>query len=167
MSSLSGTEPHDICTDGPNNNEGNTEINVQLIMHSRECMWYIPVVRNHREYFHMTSRRPYWYSKTTKWWPCWLPKPFLWELNSFLMQTLSFVLINLHRCGTCGTWMKTLYSPLSVHLCLATTHDTVPILISVFPSTLFGLYVQSGMCGSVPKMCDILKTSRYPSFSLA
>ena len=116
MSSLSGTEPHDICTDGPNNNEGNTEINVRLIMHSRECMWYIPVVRNHREYFHMTcmwyipvvqnhreyfhmmSQRPYWYSKTMKWWPCWLPKPFLWELNSFLMQTLSFVLINLHRC---------------------------------------------------------------------
>ena len=26
------------------------------------------------------------------------PKPVLWELNSFLMQTLSFVPINLHRC---------------------------------------------------------------------
>ena len=34
----------------------------------------------------MTSRRPYW-----------CPKPVLWELNSFLMQTLSFVPINLHR----------------------------------------------------------------------
>ena len=30
--------------------------------------------------------------------PCWCPKPVLWELNSFLIQTLSFVLINLHRC---------------------------------------------------------------------
>ena len=30
--------------------------------------------------------------------PCWCPKPVLWELNSFLMQTLSFVPINLHRC---------------------------------------------------------------------
>ena len=28
----------------------------------------------------------------------WCPKPVLWELNSFLMQTLSFVPINLHRC---------------------------------------------------------------------
>ena len=39
------------------------------------------------ECFHMTSRRP-----------CWCPKPVLWELNSFLMQTLSFVSIHLHRC---------------------------------------------------------------------
>ena len=39
------------------------------------------------ECFHMTSRRP-----------CWCPKPVLWELNSFLMQTLSFVPINLHIC---------------------------------------------------------------------
>ena len=46
----------------------------------------------------MTSRRPYWCPKTTKRRPCWCPKPVLWELNSFLMQTLSFVPINLHRC---------------------------------------------------------------------
>ena len=39
------------------------------------------------ECFHMTSRRP-----------CWCPKPVLWEMNCFLMQTLSFVPINLHRC---------------------------------------------------------------------
>ena len=39
------------------------------------------------ECFHMTSRRP-----------CWCPKPVPWELNSFRMQTLSFVPINLHRC---------------------------------------------------------------------
>ena len=35
--------------------------------------------------------------KTMKRRPCWCPKPILWELNSFLMQTLSFVPINLHR----------------------------------------------------------------------
>ena len=50
------------------------------------------------ECFHMTSRRPYWCPKTMKRRPCWCPKPILWELNSFLMQTLSFVPINLHRC---------------------------------------------------------------------
>ena len=50
------------------------------------------------ECFHMTSRRPYWYPKTMKRRPCWCPKPILWELNSFLMQTLSFVPTNLHRC---------------------------------------------------------------------
>ena len=50
------------------------------------------------ECFHMTSRRPYWCPKTMKRRPCWCPKPVLWELNSFLMQTLSFVPINLHRC---------------------------------------------------------------------
>ena len=50
------------------------------------------------ECFHMTSRRPYWCPKTMKRRPCWCPKPILWEMNSFLMQTLSFVPINLHRC---------------------------------------------------------------------
>ena len=50
------------------------------------------------ECFHMTSRRPYWCPKTMKRRPCWCPKPVLWELNSFLMQTLSFVPRNLHRC---------------------------------------------------------------------
>ena len=50
------------------------------------------------ECFHMTSRWPYCCPKTMKRPPCWCPKPILWELNSFLMQTLSFVAINLHRC---------------------------------------------------------------------
>ena len=50
------------------------------------------------ECFHMTSRRPYWCPKTMKRRPCWCPKPVLWELHSFLMQTLSFVPIYLHRC---------------------------------------------------------------------
>ena len=31
------------------------------------------------------------------------PKPILWEFNSFLMQTLSFVPINLHRCWSATT----------------------------------------------------------------
>ena len=48
-----------------------------------------------KECFHMTSRRPYWCPKTMKRRPCWCP---MWELNSFLMQTLSFVPIHLHRC---------------------------------------------------------------------
>ena len=46
----------------------------------------------------MTSRRPYWCPKTMKRRPCWCPKPVLWELNSFLTQTLSFAPINLHIC---------------------------------------------------------------------
>ena len=46
------------------------------------------------ECFQMTLRCP----KTIKRRPCWCPKQILWELNSFLMQTLSLVvLINLHR----------------------------------------------------------------------
>ena len=48
--------------------------------------------------FLMTSRRPYWCPKTMKRRPCWCPKLILWELYSFLMQMLSFVPINLHRC---------------------------------------------------------------------
>ena len=51
------------------------------------------------ECFLMTSRRSYWCPKTMKWRPYWCPKPVLWELNSFLMQTLSFVPINLHICS--------------------------------------------------------------------
>ena len=63
------------------------------------------------ECFHMTSRRPYWCPKTIKRRPCWCSKPILWELNSFLMQTLSFVSINLHRC-----WPRELKS--SIHCIL-------------------------------------------------
>ena len=35
----------------------------------------------------MTSRRPYWYSKTMKGRPCWCAKKIIWWLNSFLMQS--------------------------------------------------------------------------------
>ena len=48
------------------------------------------------ERFHVTSRQPYWCSKTRKWRPCWCMKPTLWELNSFPMQTFPLVSINLH-----------------------------------------------------------------------
>ena len=37
------------------------------------------------ERFHMTSRRPYWCSKTVKLRPCWCTKTILWEFNSFLI----------------------------------------------------------------------------------
>ena len=43
-------------------------------------------------------RRAMLVSQTMKRRPCWCPKPVLWELNSFLMQMLSFVPKNLHRC---------------------------------------------------------------------
>ena len=48
--------------------------------------------------FHMTAWRPYLCPKTMKRRPCLCPKPVLRELNSFLMQRISFVPINLHRC---------------------------------------------------------------------
>ena len=58
--------------------------------------------------FHMTSRRPYCCPKTMKRRPCWCPKVVLWELNSFVMQTLSFVPINLHRCWS-REWKHSVY----------------------------------------------------------
>ena len=50
----------------------------------------------------MTSQRPYW-----------CPKTILWELNSFLMQTLPFVPINLHRC-----WPREWKHSIDSHECL-------------------------------------------------
>ena len=41
--------------------------------------------------FFTTSRQPYLCPKTMKRRPCWCPKPLLWELNYFPMQTPSFV----------------------------------------------------------------------------
>ena len=38
----------------------------------------------HIERIHMTSRRPYWFSKTMKRRPCWCSKQNLWGLDSFL-----------------------------------------------------------------------------------
>ena len=39
----------------------------------------------------MTSRRPYWCSKTMKRRPCWCTKKILGELNSFLVPTQSII----------------------------------------------------------------------------
>ena len=62
------------------------------------------------ECFHMTSGGhigvPF---KTIKRRPCWCPKPLMWELNSFLMQTFSLVPINLHRCQPCE-WKRFIVS---------------------------------------------------------
>ena len=71
---------------------------------STDSIW----VSQYIECFHMTSRRPYWCPKTMKRRPCWCPKPILWELNSFLMQTLSFVPINLHMCWP-REWKHSIY----------------------------------------------------------
>ena len=76
------------------------------------------------ECFHMTSRRPYWCPKTMEGRPCWCPKtmegrpywcpktmegrpywcpkPVPWKLNSFFVQTFSFVPINLDP----GCWPR-------------------------------------------------------------
>ena len=67
-------------------------------MANEACLRWRRSLNNSMECFHMTSRRPCWCPKTMKRRPCWCPKPILWELNSFLMQTISFVPINLHRC---------------------------------------------------------------------
>ena len=47
----------------------------------------------------MTSWQPYWCSKTMKRRPCLCTKTILWELNSFLMQMLSFVPMNCIDAG--------------------------------------------------------------------
>ena len=53
-------------------------------LHCEHSIYLYPEI----ERFHVTSRPSYWCSK-----------PILWELNSFLMQTLSFViLMSLLRC---------------------------------------------------------------------
>ena len=87
-------ENNGICFDGMNNYTGACVPGFKGKNCSIEC-------------FHMTSRRPYWCPKTMKRQPCWCPKPILWELNSFLMQTLSFVPINLHRCWPCE-WKRSI-----------------------------------------------------------
>ena len=58
---------------------------------------------------HLTSRRPYWYPKTIKRRPCWCRRQILWELNFFLMQTLSSVSINFHRCWP-REWKRSIHN---------------------------------------------------------
>ena len=52
---------------------------------TRVCIRSINQSNRSMERFHMTSRRPYWCSKTMKRQPCLCSKQVLWELNSFLM----------------------------------------------------------------------------------
>ena len=47
------------------------------------CVIVFSVVVNRA--FQMTSRQPYWCSKTMKWRPRWYTKTTLWELNYFLI----------------------------------------------------------------------------------
>ena len=66
---------------------------VQNLLHFDARIWLHFHVKTHKsplfstqiDCFHMTSRRPYWCTKTMKWRPFWCTKPILWELNSFLM----------------------------------------------------------------------------------
>ena len=87
--------------------------------------------------FQITSRRPYCCPKTIKRRPCWCPKPVLWEWNSFLMQTLSFAPINMHRCWLCE-WKRSIpgrikvYPPCSIPSIVA-TEDLPMTVCTVVP----------------------------------
>ena len=61
-----------------------------------------------------------------KWRPCWCPKPVLWELNSFLMPTLSFVPMNLHT-GHVGenALFATSTFPIMYPICAPSTHPQI------------------------------------------
>ena len=60
------------------------------------------------ECFHMTSRGQYCCRKTMKRRPLLCPEPILWELNTFVMQMLSFVPINLHKCWS-REWKRSIW----------------------------------------------------------
>ena len=68
-------------------------------LHCEHSIYLYPEI----ERFHMTSRPSYW---------CF--KPILWDLNSFLMQTLSFViLMSLLRCWP-SEWKRSILISLSL-----------------------------------------------------
>ena len=48
------------------------------------------------EYFHVTSRPPCWCPQTKERRTCWCPQLVLWELNSILILTFSFALVEKH-----------------------------------------------------------------------
>ena len=73
------------------------------------------------ERFHMTSRRPCWCSE-----PGW---ENVWELKSFLMQTLRFVPINLHRCWP-RVWK---------HSCKKNLKFAIVILLTAYTAWLLDL----------------------------
>ena len=102
------------------------------------CLWRRALVRLFAwlsfsiECFHMTSRRPYWCPKTMKRRPCWCPKPVLWELNSFLMQTFSFVRTYLHRCWP-REWKHSILKRLS---CLCNLQKKHGIIVNLEEKTM-------------------------------
>ena len=59
------------------------------------------------ERFHMTSRQPYWCSKSMKRRPCWFTQKILCEFNSFHVN--DFFCSN-KLAQMLATWVKTLYS---------------------------------------------------------
>ena len=59
-----------------------------------------------KDRFHVTSRQPYWCTKTMKRRPCLCSKPFLWELNSAYVKT--FFCSN-KFAWLLATWVKTIY----------------------------------------------------------
>ena len=69
--------------------EGMTNLFYLYVLAKRICPSihpaFLPSIHPSIERVHMTSRRPYWCSKTIKRRPCWCTKQILWELNSFLM----------------------------------------------------------------------------------
>ena len=67
----------------------------------------------HNARIHMTSRRPYWFSKTMKRRPCWWSKQILWGWTLFLCKKFFFVPVNLHRCWP-REWIRSIiHAPFS------------------------------------------------------
>ena len=78
--------------------KGMTNLFYLYVLAKRICPSIHPSIHPSIERFHMTSRRPYWCSKT-----------ILLEFNSFLMWTLPFVSINLHRCWS-REWKRSIHT---------------------------------------------------------
>ena len=61
-----------------------------------------------------------------KWRPCWCPKPVLWEWNSFLMPTISFVPIHLHtgHVGENALYATSTFAIMHL-ICALSTHPQI------------------------------------------
>ena len=106
----------------------------------------------------MTSRRPYWCPKTMKRRPCWCPKPVLWELTSFLMQTLSFVPINLHRCWP-REWKHSIFTAIFWTISFHWYNNSRVLMVH-----FFGLMTIT--CSSAWWPCILSQLARYPPLLL-
>ena len=113
----------------------------------------------------MTSRRPYWRSKTMKRRPCWCTKPILWELDSFLMQTFSFVPINLHRCWT-RNWKRSICGAWSIINFIVLLISTLLLLLLLYPQTgvKFDFVWGEESCNNLKSI--LFYGKRYLSFTL-